>query len=399
MHVVHLSWEYPPLVYGGLGRHVHALAEAQAARGDRVTVVTQAAMPPRDPQPESAVEVLSVPPTGPFPYHLPSLHTWVGQLDHQIGRAAAGLGRADVVHAHDWVVGRAGRVASDALGVPLIATVHATEAGRHAGWLPDDVSRGVHLVEQWLVDEADEVIVCSHSMAGEVIRGHHVSGERLTVIPNGINAPAYRRSQPVPAGLLTGSPRLSFVGRLEWEKGVFTTVAAMPAVIERHPGTRLRMVGTGGQTENLRRAIRQAGLESHIELLGHVDETTLHAVYSSSDLVLAPSSYEPFGIVALEAAALGAPLVVGDTGGLAEFVTDERGRRCRPNDPADLARQILAALADPAGTQRRSRAAAAALHEYSWTRIAELTRAVYQRAARHPRPPRVIRAPPSPVWD
>lgn len=398
MHVAHLTWEYPPVVYGGLGRHVHALAEAQAARGDRVTVVTQNPPAEADPHPRSGVEVLWVPPAGPFPYHLPSLHTWVGHLDHLIGRAAASLPRADVVHAHDWVVGRAGRFAADALGVPLIATVHATEAGRHSGWLPDDVSRGVHLVEHWLVTEADELIVCSRSMAREVNRGHGRTDDRLTVIPNGIDAGALRREAPVPAELLAGSPRLSFVGRLEWEKGIFTIVAAMPAVIEQHPGARLRMVGTGGQSGNLRRAIRQAGLEPHIDLLGHVDETTLHGVYRSSDLVLAPSSYEPFGIVALEAAALGAPLVVGDTGGLAEFVTDERGRRCRPEDPADLAGQILAALADPAGTRRRSEAATAALSQYSWTRIAERTGEVYERAQRHPRPARAIRVPAGPVW-
>ena len=77
-----------------------------------------------------------------------------------------------------------------------------------------------------------------------------------------------------------------------------------------------------------------------------MDEPTLRAVYTSSDLVIAPA-LNPSGIVALEAAAMGVPLVVGDTGGLAEFVTDQRGRRCRPNDAADLAAQIVTTFDEP----------------------------------------------------
>ena len=398
-HIVHLTWEYPPVVYGGLARHVQALAGAQAARGDRVTVVTQQPGSAAARERVAGVEVVRVPPDGPFPYHLPSLLTWVGALDHRIGRAAREIAGADVVHAHDWVVARAGRSAADHLRVPLVATVHATEAGRHAGWLPDVVSRSVHLVEQWLVDEADEVIVCSQSMAAEVGAAHGTDPARITVIPNGIDTSGYQRAGSVPPELLTGSPRLAFIGRIEWEKGVFTAVAAMPAVLARYPTARLRIMGTGGQTGAVQAAIEDAGLAGNVELLGHVDEPTLRAVYTSSDLVVAPSSYEPFGIVALEAAAMGTPLIVGDTGGLAEFVTEARGRRCRPNDPADLATQILATLADPVETANRRDAASAALAHYTWSEIAERTSQVYARARRHPHPPRATRAPANPIWS
>lgn len=397
MHILHLTWEYPPLVYGGIGRHVPALAAAQAARGDQVTVVTQ--RPPEAPAVETAagVEVLRVDPDGPFPYHLPSLLTWVGALDARIGQAATDVRDVDIVHAHDWVVARAGASTAAALDVPLVATVHATEAGRHSGWLPDIVSRSVHLVEQWLVDDADAVIVCSAAMADEVHRAHETSPTKITVIPNGIDPGERPAPGPIGPRLLEGSPRITFVGRLEWEKGVFTAVEAMPAVLVEHPGARLRMVGTGGQGDAIAEAVTAAGLDGTVELLGHVDEQTLADVYASSDLVIAPSSYEPFGIVALEAATAGVPLVVGDTGGLAEFVTDDRGRRSRPNDPADLATQILAALADPVETARRRDTAAAALPHYSWERIAARTDEVYSRTRRAVRPPRRLAAPPNPV--
>ncbi len=397
MHIVHLTWEFPPVVYGGLGRHVHALSVAQATAGNTVTVVTQRPEGAPGVERVEGVEVIRVPTDGPFPYHLPSLLTWVGGLDHAMGIAASGCTGAEIVHAHDWVTARAGRFASDTLGVPLVATVHATEAGRHAGWLPDAVSRGVHLVEQWLVDDADAVIVCSQSMAAEVRAAHGTDPARITVIPNGIDPARYQRTHNPPPDLLAGSPRISFVGRVEWEKGVFTAVAAMPAVLASYHDAQLRIVGTGGQTTAVQQAIDAAALNSNIRLLGHVDEPTLRAVYCSSDLVIAPSSYEPFGIVALEAAAMGTPIVVGDTGGLAEFITDDRGRRCRPNDPEDLAAQILAALDDPVETTRRRIAASSALVHYTWPEIAARTQDVYSRARRSPHPPRAYAVGPNPI--
>lgn len=390
MRILHVAWEYPPLVYGGLGRHVGALSTAQAALGHEVVVVTQG----QGDEVVDGVRVMRVP-SPEFVFSLPRLHTWVGALDHALGEAAARQ-PVDVIHAHDWMVGRGARRACDAQRKPLVATVHATEAGRHSGWLPDVVSAGVHLVEQWLVDEADQVIVCSSSMAQEVDRAHGRAD--ATVIPNGIDASAYRRTAQIPAALAGGSPRLAFVGRLEWEKGVFVAVEAMPAVLRSHPGARLRLVGTGGQTTAVTALVARLGLQDQVELLGHVDEHTLRAVYASADLLLAPSSYEPFGIVALEAAAMGTPLIVGDTGGLAEFVTSERGRRCPPGDPAALATEILAALAAPADTAGRARAAQAALADYTWHTIAERTVEVYTNARYRPAPPRRNRLPSRRLW-
>ena len=367
------------------GADVAALAAAQAAAGHEVSVITQG-------EPgemfEAGIRVLRVA-QEPFPYHLPSLLTWVGDLDHRIGRAAAAR-PADIVHVHDWVVGRAGTHAALAHGVPLVATVHATEAGRHSGWLPDPVSAAVHLVEQWLVDEADELVVCSRHMAQEVARGHGRS-ERVTVIPNGIDASAYSAPSSIPDRLREGSPRLTFVGRLEWEKGVFVAVDAVPHILRAHPDARLRMIGTGGQTAAVTELIQRLGLQAHVELFGHVDESTLRAAYASSDLLLAPSSYEPFGIVALEGAAMGVPLIVGDAGGLAEFVGADRGVRVTPNDPEALARAVVEALADPHTTQQRVRNATAALPAYSWARIAERTGQVYEQATVHAHPPRQLR--------
>jgi glycogen(starch) synthase len=390
MRILHLAWEYPPLVYGGLGRHVGALSVAQAELGHNVTVVTRGS----GEHLRDGVRVIGVP-SDPFSFRLSELLGWVGELDYRLGCAARRID-ADVVHAHDWMVGRAAAVASQASGARMVATIHATEAGRHSGWLPNVVSSSIHLVEQWLVDEADAIIVCSTAMAAEVAAAHGRAD--ATVIANGIDVSGYQRTTTIDANLLTGSPRLAFVGRIEWEKGVFVAVEAMRTVLEEYPHARLRLVGTGSQMKGVHDLVEELALSEAVELLGHVDEATLRAVYSGADLLLAPSSYEPFGIVALEAAAMGVPMVVGDTGGLAEFVTAERGRRFPPGDADALAQEVLQALAHPDDTRERARQARAALSDYSWHSIAERTVGAYEAAAHRQRPPRQLRVNNRRIW-
>ena len=133
MRVLHLSWEYPPLVYGGLGRHVHALAEAQAAAGHDVVVVTQHPGAEDVPSDEvvRGVRVVRAPHDPPV-VEMSDFLAWVVSLEHALTRRALALGeqwRPDVVHAHDWVVAHAAATLRQAWRVAVVATVHATEAG------------------------------------------------------------------------------------------------------------------------------------------------------------------------------------------------------------------------------------------------------------------------------
>ena len=174
-------------------------------------------------------------------------------------------------------------------------------------------------------------------------------------------------------------------------EGVFTAVEAMPAVLARYPRARLRIVGTGGQSAAVADLVARSGLTTRVQLLGHVDEPTLRAVYTSSDLVIAPSSTNPSASWPWRLPRWGVPLVVGDTGGLAEFVTDQRGRRCRPNDAADLAAQIVTTFDEPEQTARRRANASLALSQYTWDEAARRTAEVYDKARRRQRPARVTR--------
>lgn len=399
MRITHLSWEYPPLVYGGLGRHVHALAEAQAALGHEVSVITQATEGAPADSVAHGVRVLRVEHDPPaLPFDEDHLLAWVMGLESSMTRAGISqlsTLRPEVLHAHDWIVSHAAlalRTASRALDprVALVATIHATEAGRHQGWLPSSLSHAIHSVEWWLAHEADRLIACSAHMRWEVARLFGLEESDIDVIPNGIDLRRWttnrRAVEAARARYASTGPLVVFCGRLEWEKGAHTLIDALPRLRRRMPGLRAVIAGRGGAAENLERQAKARRVGSIVHFTGWLAESDLHALMAAADVVVVPSIYEPFGLVALEGAALGAPLVVARTGGLAEFVHDDRtGRTFAPGDPVDLARAVTDAVLDPAGSTAMARRARQRLREsHMWETIAEVTDEVYRHARATP---------------
>ena len=396
MRVLMVSWEYPPVVVGGLGRHVHALATELAAAGHEVVVLsrqptgTDAVTHPTLDEVADGVRVLRV---AEDPAHLEferDMVAWTLAMGHALLRAAltrlAGW-RPDVVHAHDWLVAHPAIALADVLEVPLVATIHATEAGRYAGWLSSPLSRQVHSTEWWLANRADRVITCSAAMRAEVAELFELDPERVDVLHNGITPRRWRadrarvaaaRKRYAPAG----EPLLLYFGRLEYEKGVQDLIAALPRIRRAHPGTTVLVAGTGTAADLLVQSARRHRVRRGVEFLGHLPDEDLVALLAAADAVVLPSRYEPFGIVALEAAAAGAPLVASTAGGLGEVVVDgETGVSFTPGDVAALARAVGAVLGDPKAATRRADAARARLTvDFDWARIATGTAAVYAAA-------------------
>ncbi|HEY0814200.1 MAG TPA: glycosyltransferase family 4 protein [Pseudonocardia sp.] len=394
MRVLMATWEYPPVVVGGLGRHVYALATALAAAGHEVVVLarrpsgTDAATHPTVDAISGRVRVLAVAEDPPHLEFERDLVAWTLAMGHGMLRAALtrlGGWRPDVVHAHDWLVAHAAIGLADVLGVPLVATIHATEAGRYAGWLSTPLSRQVHSIEWWLAQRADVVITCSAAMRAEAAElFERQSG--ITVAHNGIAPREWRvgrarvavaRQRHAPRG-----PMLFYFGRLEYEKGVQDLIAALPRIRKAHPGTRLLVAGTGTAADLLVEAARAHRVARSVGFLGHLPDDELAATLAAADAVVLPSRYEPFGIVALESAAAGAPLVASTAGGLAELVVDgETGVSFTPGDVAGLAAAVGRVLVDPAGAARRAQAARARLAtDFDWDQIAAETAAVYASA-------------------
>jgi glycogen(starch) synthase len=396
MRVLMVSWEYPPVVVGGLGRHVHALATELVAAGHEVVVLsrrptgTDASTHPTLDEDDSGVRVLAV---AEDPAHLEfdrDLVAWTLAMGHSLLRAA--LTRLDgwhpdVVHAHDWLVAHPAIALADALDVPLVATFHATEAGRYAGWLSSPLSRQVHSVEWWLAQRADSVITCSAAMRDEVAELFDIDPEPISVLHNGIAQRGWRVGPSRVAAARErygpdGEALLLYFGRLEYEKGVQDLIAAMPRIRRAHPGAKALVAGTGTASDMLVEAARTHRVRRSVRFLGHLPDEELAAVLAAADAVVLPSRYEPFGIVALEAAAAGTPLVASTAGGLGEVVVDGvTGVSFPPGDVAALAGAVKRVLADPGAAAQRARAARARLgSDFDWTRIAAGTARVYAAA-------------------
>lgn len=417
MRIFHISWEYPPVIYGGLGRHVLALTRAQAAAGHDVTVITQRPAASRERERIDGVTVVRMgSETPPVRRDVTGLMRWTADLDRQLAATVVDLDEdpPDVVHVHDWVVECAARAAGEHWPVPVVATVHATEAGRHAGWINGEVSRRVYAAEWRLARRATAVITCSPAMAAEARELYQLPDERVFAIPNGIDLAGWSGETAEPAGTpesardagkgFDSAPSrgqrpavVLFVGRLEWEKGVQVLIEATKLLPEE-PRVRVVIAGVGTQTGRFHKL---AAGDDRVSFAGHLPDAELRQKLSSASAVVVPSLYEPFGIVALEAAAAGAPLIVSEVGGLAGVVTDGvTGRTMPPNDPVALADAITQVLADPATAAACAARLRARLPlDYSWDHIAQRTVAVYRQAQHLPRPAPVAptATPPQPT--
>lgn len=393
MRVLMLSWEYPPVLVGGLGRHVHALATALAAAGHDVTVVTRHG----DNAPLEAdiegVRVLRAPEDPPlFPLTSETLLAWTMAFNHALTRAALravtpGELGYDVVHAHDWLVTHAAVTLKHALGVPLVATVHATEAGRHSGWLPSDTNRCIHSVEWWLTYEARRVLVCSEYMRWEVTRLFDLPRGKVEVIPNGVAANAWRAPQRAVATARArhaadDGPLVVYAGRLVYEKGVQDLLAAVPRLRARHPGLRVVIAGEGPYRKDLEELTRRDGISPTVSFTGFLTGTELPALLAAADCVVVPSRYEPFGMIALEACAAGTPVAAAATGGLAELVDPGvTGVSFPSGDPTALADSVDCLLRDEVFARRIARCSRSmVMREYDWATVAERSLAGYHRA-------------------
>ncbi|MBD0379865.1 1,4-alpha-glucan branching protein domain-containing protein [Paenibacillus sedimenti] len=390
LRILMLAWEYPPRIIGGLARAVCDLSKQLAASGHTVHVITCHA--PDCPEYELSegvhvhrVQVLqSIQPIG--------FLDWVFQMNLAFTDTIQRLSQQNVtfhvIHAHDWLVYYAAKESKQLLGLPLVATIHATEFGRNQGKPESDIGQRIHHLEAKLTTEADRVIACSQFMLEEVLQLFALPADKVSRIPNGVLP--YRKPEPY---VQTVNPLLStalqdagvedriicFLGRLVHEKGVHLLISAMRLVLKRFPQAKLIIAGTGPAQESLQ--MLAAGLGNRVYFTGFLDDSDKQLLLDAAELCVIPSLYEPFGLVALEAMASRTPLIVSDVGGLAEIIANGiDGRRVPAGDVSALAWEIAACLEQPELALRLADAALAKIRTtYDWQEIGTSTAEVYYR--------------------
>ncbi len=391
--VLILSWEYPPLIEGGLARHVRKLSEAMVERDVEVHVLTRGGE--ESPAQELANGVVVHRIREPKrPTDLGEFVTWVERMNSDMLAAGVELGdryEFDLVHGHDWLVANACDHLAKRFEAPLVTTIHATEYGRHQGWVDKHPQTYIHGVERWITNRSQRVIACSHYMREQIVDIFGVAEKRISVIPNGIDPDDLQAQSPAELERLRSefaAPEeklVLLIGRLVYEKGFQLALEAMPRVIDEAPGTRFLVAGSGTHEAELHRQAEELGLMEHGTFLGWIGDDVLHSLYRIADLTVVPSIYEPFGLVALEAMASGCPCIVADTGGLREVVVhEEGGLRFRADDPEALAEVAIRVLSDDELGQRLIADAYEHVRRFDWADVAEQTVAVYADLAGAP---------------
>jgi glycosyltransferase involved in cell wall biosynthesis len=385
-----VSWEFPPHIVGGMGRHVADIAPALAAHGIDLHIVTP--LVEDAPAQEQLAEGLTVHRVAAAPHTGKGAEIVAAMQHANTNLQRAGLvlhqqlGGFDLIHGHDWLVAYSSVALKYALKRPLVTTIHSLERGRMQGTLAGEQSLAINGTEWWLTYEANHIITVSRYMAQQLQDTFSVPTSKIDVIYNGVNPP----SGPA----LTSQQRLAirhqyvhgdeqlicYVGRLVYEKGVRTLIAALPEVRQQIPGVKLVIAGTGPMQDELRQLAHAYGVSNHVIFAGYISDDARDKLLMAADAAVFPSLYEPFGIVALEAMRYNCPVVVSRTGGLAEIVRPhETGIVTEPGHPASLAWGIVHTLQHPKWAAARAQNARRDLQTtYSWQRIAACTLAAYQ---------------------
>jgi glycosyltransferase involved in cell wall biosynthesis len=409
LKIVHFSWEYPPVIYGGLGTYITEVTQKQVFFGNEVTVFgLNEGNSHKTNEVWNGINVYR-PKTLDLThtYNLFAAHelkSWgenfkffadvvsystmsASQLVNLLVRKEGK--KFDILHGHDWLGIMGAMIAKKELGLPLMFHVHSTEVGRSVG-------RGSHAIKDIEFEGgqvADCVITVSHAMEDEL----HKLGfppHKIRVCWNGVDPVKYdpnkvsneeklalRRGY----GIADDENMVFFVGRLVTVKGVDNLVRAMPSVISEFPNTKLVILGIGDMEWDLKRMAEEFGISDKIIFRTEfISEPERIKHYASADCVVLPSIYEPFGIVCTESMSLAKPTVVGakGTNGFREQIIPSGAKQCgvhvNPFNPEDIAWGIKQVLEDKKranlwGKNARKRV----LDEFAWEIIAKKLIGIY----------------------
>ena len=380
------SWEYPPYVVGGLGKHTAELIPPMSTLPNlELHLVTPRLGGGEQVERLGHVTVhrLEPPPVeGDFYTSAWQTNLRLEDYAHQLYEDS---GPFELVHVHDWLVAFAGAAFKRSYGVPLVSTIHATERGRGRGYLASEQSKAINHVEWWLNYESWRVIACSEYMRDEVANYFQCPRDKIDVVPNGVDTSRFdelegqdltpfRNMHALPEEKIVFS-----VGRVVFEKGLHILVRAMPLILAQEPSTKVVIAGKGPELESLRSLAWSVGVGEKVLLTGFISDEDRDKLFKIASCAVFPSLYEPFGIVALEAMAAKCPVVVSEVGGLQDVVQHaETGITVYSDDTDSLAWGILHTLQHPEWSASRvENAYRVVREEYNWERIAQRTYEIY----------------------
>jgi D-inositol-3-phosphate glycosyltransferase len=386
---------------GGMNVYVIELAKRLAERDIEVDIFTRSTSSRQEPVVQAAdgVRVQHIV-AGPFEgltkAELPS-QLCAFARDVLRTEASHDPGHYDLVHSHYWLSGQVGALARDRWGIPLAHSMHTMAKVKNAalalGDTPEPLARLIG--EEQVVEAADMLIANTDDEAKQLVNCYDADPGRVEVVNPGVDLEVFRPRPQLEArhrlGIAPTAHLLLFVGRIQPLKAPDILVRAAAELVDRDPSLRSRLVvavvggpsGTGlEKPEALAQLAGSLGLADVVRFVPPVSRTELVDWYAAASAVCVPSYNESFGLVAVEAAAVGTPVVAAAVGGLTTVVRDgASGLLVEGHDPADYARALERIVGAPEFRDELSRGALVQAAQFGWDRTADRTVEVYRRAA------------------
>jgi alpha-maltose-1-phosphate synthase len=401
MRIAFFTNEYPPNVYGGAGVHVEYLSRELAGLDNGAHAVDVFSFGEQR-ENRGNLRIHGVTAGEPLPAHDPRHARLLDALQRDL--AMVGLvATPDVVHCHTWYSHLAGCLAAPLSGARLVLTTHSLEP--HRPWKAEQLGTAYNAtvwIERTAYQNADGVIAVSAAMKRDVETLYGVEPDRVRVIHNGIDPDEYQpRDDPDTLRRLDIDPALPivlFVGRITRQKGILHLVRAIHLL---DAGVQVVLCAGAPDTDaighEMAALVADAKRDSAARIVWipeMLPRQDLIALYSHAAVFVCPSVYEPFGIINLEAMACATPVVASAVGGIPEIVIPGEtgllvpfeargGGSAEPADAESFTRALAGAINELMGdADRRTAMGSAArqrvLAEFSWRRIAELTRDFYR---------------------
>jgi glycosyltransferase involved in cell wall biosynthesis len=409
LKIVHFTWEYPPVIYGGLGTFATEITKKQKELGNEISVFSLNENNKLDTFKKYDGMDLYRPKTLDLTetFRMIASYELKGWGDHfkffsdvlsYNTMSASQLVNLhirkeqknfDIVDAHDWLGIIGGMIVKKETNLPLVFHVHSTEVGRSIG-------RGSHAIKDIEFEggqTADCVITVSYAMKDELEKLGFPE-DKIKVCWNGVDPNKYDPKKVTKKdklklrrnyGIKDQEKMIFFVGRLVTVKGVDKLVEAMPDVVSNFPDSKLVILGIGDMENDLKRRAEELGISEKIifrtEFISE-PERILH--YAAADCVVLPSVYEPFGIVCTESMSMAKPTVVGarGTNGFREQIIPDGEKQCgyhiNPHNPSDIAWGIKQILGDLEKAKIMGENARKRVFEYfTWDLVAKRTIGIY----------------------
>jgi len=289
--------------------------------------------------------------------------------------------RIDLLHTHSYKPNLYARLAGLPCrpeGLRMVPHYHNQYENK---WQKD----GSLTLERLLARESDGFIACSASVRDHVAQHVGVAAGAIDVVMNGVDGAQFEGVDPDAARAKLALPRnrlpvIAIVGRISQQKGQRDFLQAARLVANRYPDALFLVVGSADDEEllaEMHRLASELGLGDKVRFTGHV--TDMPALYAALDVLVAPSRWEGFGLMLVEAMASGKPIVASAVGAIPEVVGRDAGLLVPPADPPAIAAAVESLIADPARSSQMGRAGRERARKFSWEASGERLAALYER--------------------